>query len=190
MLKSDKTTKQQNNKVKARCYIMSDYAILDQLEETSERNKEIFIEKHPDYDATSSIEKQEESFNGSADTLQFYIFKNYFSKSGVVDLAIIIRETPSTGGFGDFKLTNVEAAVYPLYSAKEGAFDDITAEVAPVLEKDVEDFIREKRSLPKKPYGAEVEFDPSKYRWSVDRIAENLGISNRTVSKYCRCKCI
>lgn len=167
---------------------MADYAILDQLEEVSENNKERFLEKHPEVSVTSSIEKQEESFNGSSDTLQFYIFKNYFAKSGIVDLGIIIRETPAKGGFGDFKLKNVEVAIYPLYSAKVDAFEDITAEVAPVLAKDVEDFIVSKRGLPKKPYGGEVEFDPLKYRWSVDKISEELGISNRTVAKYCRCK--
>lgn len=172
---------------------MAEYAILDQLRESCDNNRERFLEKHPDFSLNSSIEKQDEAFNGSSDILQFYIFKNYISKSGVVDLAVIIRETPSkdNGGFDDFKVNNVECAIYPLYTAKEGGgFEDITAEVAPVLKPEVEEFIREKRSLPKKPYGNDTEFDPAKYRWSVSMIAEELGISNRTVSKYCRCKAI
>lgn len=169
---------------------MADYAILDQLQEACDNNREAYLLKHPEFDLNSSIEKQDEAFNGSSDILQFYIFKNYVSKSGVVDLAIIIRETPSSGGYGDFKLKNVETAIYPLYTAKEGAFPDITAEIAPTLEPEIEKFIREKRSLPKKPYGTDTEFDPELYRWSVSMIAEKLGISNRTVSRFCRCKAI
>lgn len=170
---------------------MADYAILDQLEEACENNRERYLEKHPEISVNSSIELQDEAFNGSSDTLQFYIFKNYISKTGIVDLAIIIRETPSKpgGGFDDFKVNNVECAIYPLYSAKEGAFD-VTAEVAPELKPEIENFILDKRKLPKKPYGNEIQFDPEKYRWSVGMIAEELGISNRTVAKYCRCKSI
>ncbi len=165
-----------------------EYAILDQLEEASENNRERYLEKHPEVSVTSGIEKQEESFNGSSDTLQFYIFKNYFAKSGIVDLGIIIRETPAKGGFGDFKLNNLEVAIYPLYSAKENAFSDITAEVAPELSKEQEEFIFKKRKLPKKPYGDDTVFDPSVHRWSIDKISEELGISNRTVARFVRCK--
>lgn len=167
-----------------------EYAILDQLVEQSENNKERYFDKNPQAnDVKSGVESQSEAFAGSSDTLQLYIFKNYFGKAGPVDLAIIIRETPATGGFGDFKLSNVEVAVFPLYSANgEGnAFDiPLSLEVLPSLTKEQEEFIFEKRRLPKKPYGGE--FDPAIHRWSCDRIAEELGVSNRKVGRFVRVK--
>lgn len=159
-----------------------DYAILDQLTETSEPRREDFQSQNNCY-IKSGIEEITEPLNGSSANIRLYIYKNYFMRSGPVDLAIVIREEKG-GVRGEFCLSNVECAIYPLYMAKAEAFDIPPEEEPPKLHPDVVKFILDKRNRPKKKAGEP--FDPTKDKWNVNQIAEELGMSNRIISQYCR----
>lgn len=163
-----------------------EYAILDELQEQSESRFEEYCKKNK-VELTTGIEEVTEPFTGSSASLRLFIYKNYISRSGPIDLAIVINET-NRGRIGEFKLNNVECAIYPLYLAKENAFDIPPFEEPPELPDEVVEFIMEKRSLPKKPNDPNIEFDPGKHRWSGNKIAEELHMSNRTIGKYLRCR--
>lgn len=164
-----------------------EYEILDQLFDTSERNREEYQQKFNTF-VKSGIEKLEEAWAGSDEALQTYIYHNYCRLNGPIDLVIVIREIDEGKKMGDFALRKVETAVYPMYSTKsEDAIDIPAEEPAPTLHPDIIKFILEKRSLPKKKYN-EGEFDPTKHRWDINRIASTLNMSNRLVAQYCRAK--
>ena len=162
--------------------ITMDYAILDQLQETSEPRRELYQEQNNCF-VPSGIEEALEPMNGSSANIKVYIYRNYFMKSGMVDLCIVIREE-KMGTRGEFNLSQVECAIYPLYMAKNDAFDIPASEEPPNLHPDQATFILEKRNRHKKKFGAE--FDPTKDKWNVNMIAEELNMSNRIVAQYCR----
>lgn len=187
---SDNKNKQINNNITIKTskgVKKMEYAILDEIYERSEENREIYEQKFQKL-IKSGIEKLIEPWNGSDSNLQAYIFHNYVRTNGPVDLLIIIREIDSGTKMGEFALRSVETAVYPIYSTKSEDAIDIPAELpAPDFHPDIIKFIVEKRSLPKKPYN-EGDFDPTKHRWDINRIAQTLNISNRLVAQYCRAK--
>lgn len=164
-----------------------EYAILDEIKQTSEENREEYQQKNAVF-YTSGIEKLEEPWGNSDENLQAYIYHNYFRKNGPIDLVIIINEIDQGKVQGDFVVKKVETAVYPIYSTRSEEAIDIPAEIpAPNLHPDDVKFILEKRSLPKKKYN-EGEFDPAKHKWDINRIAQELNMSNRIVAKFCRAK--
>lgn len=161
-----------------------EYAVLDQLWQSSEERAAEYQERTNTY-FVSSIDEVEEPFQGSSDTLRLFIFKNYVSSTGLMNLAIITREVKTNiKSSGGLAINNVECAIFPLYDMSQNAFDLPQKEELPELHQDIVKFILQKRSLPKKPQGQE--FDPSKYRWQVNDIAKELHISNRIVAQYCR----
>lgn len=163
-----------------------DYLILDQLWTASEERTQEYQAKTNTF-FTSSIEEVEEPFTGSNDSIRLYLFKNYVSSTGLMNLAVVIRETNTNKkSDGGLAINNVECAIYPLYDLQQNAFDLPPKEELPELHPDTIKFIIAKRSLPKKPQGDE--FDPTKHKWSVNDIAKELHISNRLISQYCRVK--
>lgn len=163
-----------------------EYAILDEITQTSEANREEYQEKTNLF-WTSGLEKLQEPWGNSDENLQAYIYHNYFRKNGPIDLLIIINEIDQGKVQGDFIVKKVETAVYPIYSTKNEEAIDIPAEIpAPDLHPDIARFIIEKRSLPKKKYNDE--FDPARHKWDINRIAQELNMSNRVVARYCRAK--
>lgn len=163
-----------------------DYAILDTIHEKSEENKAKYEEK---YNKTyqSGLEKLDEPWGNSDENLQVYFYHNYFRETGPIDLIIVINEIDEGKMQGDFCVKQVETAVYPLYSTRSEDAIDIPAEIpAPDFHPDIIKFILEKRSLKKKKYNEE--FDPTKHKWDINRIASTLNISNRLVARYCRAK--
>lgn len=159
-----------------------DYAILDQLVETSEPRRELYQEENNCF-VPSGIEEALEPMNGSSANIKVYIYRNYFMKSGMVDLCVVIREEKG-GVRGEFALSQVECAIYPLYMAKNDAFDIPRSEEPPKIHPEQAKFILEKRNRPKKKFGAD--FDPTRDKWNVNQIAEELNMSNRIVAQYCR----
>lgn len=161
-----------------------EYAILDDLISSSESRKQEFQEKTNSY-FESTVERIDEPFLGSSENIRLYVFKNYVSSTGLMNLGIVIRDVntgeKSTGGLA---IHNVECAVFPLYLLPQNAFDLPEPEELPDLHPDIIKFIINKRSLPKKPAG--IEANPEKYKWTVNEIAKELHISNRLVSRYCR----
>lgn len=164
-----------------------EYEILDRLVDQSENNRIEYQQKFNKF-VRSGLEKLEEPWTGSDENIQTYVYHNYCRLSGPIDLIIVIREIDEGKQMGDFALRKVESAVYPLYSTKSEESIDIPAEEpAPDFHADIVKFILEKRSLPKKKYN-EGEFDPTKHKWDINRIASTLNISNRLVAKFCRAK--
>lgn len=166
-----------------------DYAILDDLMEQTESRKEDYQNKHNCY-FVSRIEEVTEPFNGSSEQIRLYIFKNYIAKTGLMNLAVIIRESADKkGNKNGFKVNNVEVAIYPLYSTSENSFEIPPTPEPPDIFPDDQKFIIAKRSLPKAPKGeAEKVENRKNYKWTINMIAEELHISNRTVALYCRAK--
>lgn len=161
-----------------------EYAVLDQLWELSENKKDDYQQRTNSY-FVSSIDEVEEAFQGSSDTLRLFIFKNYVSSTGLMNLAIITREVKTNQkSSGGLAINNVETAIFPLYEVSQDAFDLPPKEELPELHQDIIKFIIAKRSLPKKPQGEQP--DPLKYRWQVNDIAKELHISNRLIAQYCR----
>lgn len=163
-----------------------EYAVLDQLWQASEEKIAEYQERTNTY-FVSSIDEIEEPFQGSSDTLRLFIFRNYVSSTGLMNLAIITREVKTNQkSSGGLLINNVECAIFPLYNMTQDAFDLPPREEAPELHPDAIKFILQKRSLPKKPLGEPN--NPAKYRWQVNDIAKELHISNRLISQYCRVK--
>lgn len=162
-----------------------EYAILDELYFKSEERKADYQMATNKF-FVSRLEEVEEPFPGSSDTMKFYIFQNYVSPTGLMNLAIIIRETP-TGkkSEGGLQINNVETAIFPLYNTSENAFDLPPMEELPDIHPDTVKFIVSKRTLPKKPVGAAP---GPQYKWTINEIAKELHISNRTIAQYCRVK--
>lgn len=161
-----------------------EYAVLDQLWAASEERIQEYQDRTGTY-FTSSITEVEEPFNGSSDTLRMFIFKNYVSSTGLMNLAIITREVVTNQkSQGGLMINNVETAIFPLYDMSQTAFDLPEKEPLPDINADTIKFIVAKRSLPKKPKGEA--FDLTKYKWQVNDIAKELHISNRIVAQYCR----
>lgn len=166
--------------------VSMEYAILDELQELSDRRAEEFMERTKRY-FVSRIEEVTESFEGSSPNIRLFIFHNFVTKSDLVDLAVIIREVPNrkddkTG----FMINNVESSIFPIYVKAQQAFDLPTYDDVPKYPEEKVKFIVEKRSLPKKPYDASIPFDPEKHKWTIGMIAEHLHISNRNLAIYCK----
>lgn len=165
-----------------------EYAILDELlEQNNERKEEYESDPKNTKLYISSLEELTEPFFGSSTAFKTFIFRNYFSKTGIINLLIVIRES-NNGKMGEFKLNNVETAIYPLYFplGNDDGIDLPPLTEEPDILQDQAKFIIEKRSLPKKPFLEE--FNPEKHRWQINRIAEHLQISNRKVAQYCKAK--
>lgn len=162
-----------------------EYAILDELMESHESRVDEYQQRTNTY-FTSGIEEIDEPFGGSSDTIRLFIFKNFVSVTGLMNLAIIIREVRTENkSLGGLSINNVEQAVFPIYAMAQNAFDIPAPEKAPELHPDTIKFIIQKRSLPKKPIG---EPNNQKYKWTVNDIAKELHVSNRLVAQYCRVK--
>lgn len=163
-----------------------DYAILDDLWQSSEERIIDYQAKTNTY-FQSRLEEVEEPFEGSSENIRLYIFKNYVSTNGPINLAIIIRET-STGkhSTGGIAINNVEASIFPIYDIRQDAFDLPEPEELPELHPDTIKFIISKRSLPKKPIKEPP--NKNKYKWTINDIAKELHISNRLIAQYCRVK--
>lgn len=161
-----------------------EYAILDQLWQASEDKREEYQQRTNTY-FVSKIDEVEEPFAGSSDTIRMFIFKNYVASTGLMNLAIITREVKTNQKSpGGLAINNVECAIFPMYDVSQNAFDLPPKEELPELHPDIIKFIVAKRSLPKKPVGAET--DTTKYKWQVNDIAKELHISNRVIAQYCR----
>lgn len=165
---------------------MYDYAILDELVQASEEREEAYKDKY-NLAFTTRVMEVTEPWKGSSDNIRAFILHNYISTSGLLDLLVIIRETATGQTTGGFRLNNVETAIYPIYFAKQDAFELPEPEPIPEgIHPDNIKFIISKRSLPKKPRNPAIEFDPEKHKWPINLIAETLHINNRTVAQYCR----
>lgn len=172
-----------------------EYQLLDDLLDESNARLEPYCERNGIY-VKSYIEEVTEPFNGSSDNIRLYIFKNYMSRTGLIDLAIIFRETERnlstecTDETSDIieVTADVESSIFPLYLAKPTAFDIPTAETAPDLHPDEVKFILERRQRPRVNHRKGEVFDPNKHQWNVNLLAEALHISNRIVSQYVRAK--
>lgn len=165
---------------------MAEYQILDDLITASESRIQEFQERNNMY-FQSGIEEVEEPFTGSADTIRLFIYKNYVSQNGLMNLAIIVRDVRTEQkSLGGLRINQVETSIFPLYAMQQTAFDLPPAEKPPELHPDTVRFIISKRTLPKKPQGQPE--DKSKYKWTVNDIAAKLHISNRLVAQYCRVK--
>lgn len=163
-----------------------EYAILDELYNKSEERKDEYMNATNTF-FVSKLEEIEEPFQGSSDTIHFYVFSNYVSPTGLMNLAIIIREVATnTKSSGGLAINNVECAIFPLYNSREDAFVLPNSEPEPNLHPETIKFILEKRSLPKKPLN--VDMDKNKYRWNINDIASELHVSNRLIAQYCRVK--
>lgn len=161
-----------------------DYAILDNLYQQSEERALDYQNRTNTY-FKSSIEEVDEPFPGSSENIRFFVFKNYVSTTGLINLAIIIRETVTTEkSSGGLRINNVEASIFPLYELNETAFELPPKEELPDLHPDIIKFIISKRAMPKKPLGEN--FDPERHRWTINDIAKELHISNRSIAQYCR----
>ncbi len=164
-----------------------EYAILDEIQEKSEENREIYQQKNNVF-VKSGLEELNEAWTGSDNKIKAYIYHNYCRLTGPIDIIIIIREYDTGEQIGDFALKQVESAIYPLYSTRAEDSIDIPAETpAPNLHPDVVKFILEKRSLPKKKYN-DGEFDPTRNKWDINRLATTLNMSNRVIARFCRAK--
>lgn len=167
-----------------------DYAILDELQAESDERLQRFLEANPGTFATSKIFECEEPFQGSDENTRLFIYSNYMSRSGLINLAIIIRETPIENGGGDNNFlrvkSNVETTIFPLYLTKTPVYDVPEPVEAPDITAQRARFILEKRSLPKKK--ANEEFDCTKHKWTINKLAAELNMSNRLVAQYCKSK--
>ena len=166
-----------------------EYAILDDLMETAEERaanckdikKILYIPQ---------IEELTEPFTGSAPYTHAYIMKNYLTQNlSPLDLLIIIRDIPTGRKTqGDIRINNVEQSIYPLYLVKDDGIELPPPSEIPKLHPEQIEFIVEHRKRPKQGYGDKEEFNPDIHRWTIDQIAKELNMSNRTVSKFCRAK--
>lgn len=170
-----------------------EYAILDELKDTSDERLQRFLEANPEIAVISKIEEAEEAFDGSDPNMKLYIFQNYMSRTGLMNLAIIIRELKdeeknNQEGESDLLQTtaHVETSIFPLYSTKPAVFELPEAIEEPDIPRQKAQFIIEKRGLPKIKKGET--FDCTKHRWNVNLIAEKLNMSNRIVARYCKSK--
>lgn len=163
-----------------------EYAILDELVEKSEQNRELYQTEKNVY-IKSGLEELTEPWAGS-DDIKAYIYHNYCRLNGPIDILILIRELDTNQKeAGGFQLKKVEQTIYPLYATTSEDAIDIPSEIpAPEFHPDIVKFILDKRTLPKKKYAEE--FDPTKHKWDINRIASTLNISNRLVARYCRAK--
>jgi len=167
-----------------------EYAILDELKETSDERLQRFLEANPEIAVISKIEEAEEPFEGSDPNMKLYIFQNYMSKTGLMNLGIVIRECKKEGVENEGDLlqpsANVETSIFPLYNTKPAFFELPEAIEPPDIPRQKAQFIIEKRALTKLKKGEA--FDCTKHRWNVNMIAEKLNMSNRIVAKYCKSK--
>lgn len=163
-----------------------DYAILDDLYQISETNREIYETQNSVY-IKSGIEKIEEPWTNS-DDVDVYIYHNYVKQiTGPMDLLIIIWQDDNnkTEQQNDLMVKKYKQAIFPLNCISSDDAIDIPVEIkAPNIKSDKAKFICEKRSLPKKPKN--VEFDPNKHKWDVNKIAMHINMSNRLVALFCR----
>lgn len=166
-----------------------EYAILDDLKETSDERLARFLEANPEITVISKIEEAEEPFEGSDPNMKLYIYQNYMSRTGLMNLAIVIRETKKNEQENSDLLrtsAEVETSIFPLYNTKPAVFELPEAIEAPDITRQKAEFIIKKRSLPK--IKKNETFDSTKHRWNVNMIAEALNMSNRIVAKYCKSK--
>lgn len=167
---------------------MAEYAILDELKEQSDERLQKFMETQGVM-VVSKISEIEEPFDGSDPDMRLFIFSNYMSKRGLVNLAIIIREHKreknenEEGGTLSVK-SDVETSIFPMYFTNNQIFDLPEKVESPEITPKRASFILEKRSLPKKKKG-EI-FDPSKHKWTINLLAAELNMSNRLVAQYCK----
>lgn len=163
-----------------------DYEILERLVERSETNRENYQTKYNKF-IKSGLEKLEEPWTGSDDTINAYFYHNYFRENGPIDLIVIVKEIDEGKKMGDFALRTVQSAIYPLYMTKDEEAIDIPAEEpAPKLHPNVIKFILEHRNRPKKKIGEE--FNPDLHKWDINKLAQELNMSNRIIAQYCRAK--
>lgn len=166
-----------------------EYAILDQLWGESEERLERYLQANPGIYAKMNLTECEESFSGSDPYTRLFIFSNYMSRSGLINLAIIIRETPiaeqeETESEYLKPTTNVTTTIFPMYLTKTPIYDMPEKVEAPEITEQRAKFIIEKRALPKMK--ANETFDPDRHRWAVNKIAAELNMSNRLVAQYCK----
>lgn len=168
-----------------------DYEILSQLQDESDSRLQDFCQKNNVY-VDSKLEEVTEPFNGANPYTRLFVYKNYMSRTGLMNLAIVIRETPRDNVDTSSDVLQVEAdvetSIFPLYLAKQDAFELPDPEPTPNLHPDEVRFILEKRKRPRVQVQKGEIFDPNIHRWNVNMIAEQLHISNRIVSQFCRSK--
>lgn len=168
-----------------------EYAILDELKEASDERLERFLASNPNIYAKSNIFECEEPFEGSDPNMKLYIYSNYMSRTGLINLGIIIREIPREGveeveNKEDVLTvrTDVETSIFPIYLSKTPVYDMPEKLESPEITEARAKFIIDKRALPKKK--ADEQFDCTKHRWNVNMIASELNMSNRLVAQYCK----
>lgn len=165
-----------------------DYQILDELWEKSEERRETYQQQRNVY-VMSKIEEVGEPFNGSAGTIKLYIFNNYISQNGIINLAIVIRDTfEREDAKSGFAIHNVEQAIFPLYATGANSFDIPPSIEAPDLPREAQVFIFEKRKLPKVPREQAANQERHEYKWTINQLAEHLHMSNRRIAQFCRAK--
>lgn len=166
---------------------MAEFEILDLLQDESDERIRRYMEINPGTYVASKIFECEEPFPGSAENTRLFIFSNYMSKTGLVNLAIVIRETP-TGKEekGDVLSvrSNVETTIFPLYFTPTPVYEMPEKVEAPDITPQRAKFILEKRNLPKKK--PLEEFNPLMHKWTVNQLASELNMSNRLVAQYCK----
>lgn len=164
-----------------------EYAILDELKYESDQRLEAFLAANPGVYATSTLMEVEEPFEGSDPNTRLFIYSNYMSKTGLINLAIIIKETKDSDKENEEFLSvasKVECSIFPLYLTKTPIYDMPEKVESPDITEERAKFIIEKRTLPK--MGKGETFDPTKHKWSVNKIAAELNMSNRLVAQYCK----
>lgn len=166
---------------------MASFAILDDLQENSTTNQIKYEEMNINAErVNSSLFELTEPFEGSTETIHAYVFKNYFPNPySPINLLIIINEDKGDAEKNGFRLSRVNAAVFPLYClADDDAVQPFEGEELPKFSPEDEQKIKAWRALPKKEYSAP--FDPAKDKWSVNKISAELQLSNRLVGRYCK----
>lgn len=165
-----------------------EYAILDELKDASDERLERFLASNPGVYVKSNIFECEEPFEGSDPCMKLYIYSNYMSRTGLINLGIIIREIPREGMEEETsELTvkaDVETSIFPIYLSKTPVYDMPEKLESPEITEARAKFIIDKRSLPKKEKNEP--FDCTKHRWNVNMIASELNMSNRLVAQYCK----
>lgn len=162
-----------------------EYAILEQLKNESDERLQRFLEANPATYVVSKLFEAEEPFNGSDERTRLFIFSNYMSKSGLINLAIIITEEWKEEKEDSDSLetsSNVRTSIFPLYLTKTPVYDMPEKIESPDITPERARFIIEKRSLPKMKMNEA--FDPCRHRWAVNKIASELNMSNRLVAQY------
>lgn len=168
-----------------------DYAILDELEEQSNERLQRYLEVNPGIYVKSKIFEADEPFEGSDPNVRVFIFSNYMSKTGLINLAIVIREVEREGikkeGSEDALQvrSDVETSIFPIYLSKttEAGIYDMPEKIeCPEITPARAKFIIEHRERPKKPRSEQ--FNADIHRWTVNMIAQALEMSNRIVAQY------